>query len=125
MKLYTNCKNCKEEIQFSVLARDRFALAKKRGEKIDLNCRSCGTRKTYHVNEIKAEEKKSIQVLAGLILLFGTIGLFFFLWPILLKSSVLVVGGLIGILTVPFLVYKFLNEDERNRVDYFNTKDYG
>ena len=125
MRLYTNCKNCKEEVQFSVIAKDRFVLARKRGEAIDLNCTSCGARKSYHVNEINAEEKKSIQVLAALILLIGTTALFLYLWPILLKSSIMAVAGLVGILAVPSFVYKFLNEDERNRVSYFNTKHYG
>jgi hypothetical protein len=125
MRLYTTCIHCKAEIRLVVAAKDRFVLARKRGEEIDLTCMSCGIRKHYHVNAIKAEQKKSVLILAAVILLFGTFGLFLYLWPILLRSSVLVSAGLFGLLTVPFLIYKFLNDDERNRVKYFNIKKYG
>lgn len=125
MNLYTHCKNCKFEIDFSISARDRFVLARKLGEQIDLNCNSCGTWKQYHVNEIKAEENKIISLMALLILFGGTIGIFIYLWRYIFNSSgVLAVAGLLGVLTIPFLVYQAINSSQSNKVDYFNSKKY-
>lgn len=126
MRLCTKCTNCKFEIKFRAIASDRFKLAKKLGKHINLNCKSCGAPNTFHVNDIKAEESAIVSIVALIIFLGGTTSLFIYIWPYFFKSSYLyIVSGLIGILTVPFLVYQALNSGNANRVQYFNKKKYG
>ena len=126
MRLYTKCKNCKSEINFKTTASDRFVLARKRGERIDLNCTSCGTGKQYHVNDIKAEESNIMSLFALFIFLGGTIGLFIYLWPYFFRTSyIYAVSGLIGVLTIPFLIYQAISSTQAHRVNYFNSKQFG
>ena len=58
MKLYTRCSKCRHEINFSARVSDRFGLAAKMGEKVELKCTSCTTLGKYHVSDIKAELQK-------------------------------------------------------------------
>ena len=126
MKIYAQCKNCRSEINFRANASDRFVLARKFGERIDLNCNSCGTKKQYHLNELKAEESRFISIIAMLIFLGGTTAIFVYLWPYFFRTSyVYAVSGLLGVLTMPFLVYQAINHGQSNKVKYFNTKQYG
>ena len=126
MRLYTNCINCKSEINFRTTASDRFVLVKRRGEQIKLNCESCGTTKEYHVNNLKAEESKIVGIISFLIFLGGTTALLFYLWPYIFQiSSVYAISGAVGILTIPFFVYQAINSGQANKVKYFNTKRYG
>ncbi|AKP50230.1 hypothetical protein CA2015_0770 [Cyclobacterium amurskyense] len=60
MKICTKCAKCRSEINLKTNASDRFGLAKKNGERINLSCNSCGTKKKYHVDELKAEESKVV-----------------------------------------------------------------
>lgn len=126
MRLYTNCINCKTEINFRITASDRFVLAKKQGERIKLNCKSCGTTKEYHVNDLKAEESRVVGIISVLIFLGGTTVLLIYLWPYIFQiSSVYAISGAVGILTIPFIVYQTINLGQVNRVKYFNAKRYG
>jgi len=126
MRLYAKCENCKSEINLRATASDRFKLATKRGEKIDLTCNSCETVGTYHVNDIIAERSKTVIIVALLIFLGGTTGIFIYLWPYFFRTSyIYAISGLTGVLTIPFLVYQAINSGQENRVKYFNTKRYG
>jgi hypothetical protein len=126
MNLQARCKNCRSFIAFQATVKDRFELARKRGEKIDLKCRSCGTKDTYDVNDIKAVESKFIAIVALLLFLCGTTALFIYLWPYFFATSyIYAISGMIGILTIPFLVFQAINHGQLNRVQYFNTKRHG
>lgn len=81
MKLYTYCTKCKSEIGFNLRAKDRFTLAKKHGEEIQLTCNNCSSRKYYHVNDIKAEESKAVGMVSLFSFLTGTAVIFILLWP--------------------------------------------
>ncbi|WP_339924088.1 hypothetical protein [uncultured Cyclobacterium sp.] len=126
MKIYTKCAKCRSEIVLKTNASDRFVLAKKIGETIDLSCKSCGTNKKYHVKEMKAEESKIVGFISLLIFLGGTSGIFFYLWPYFFRTSyIYAISALIGVLTVPFLIYQAINFGQSNKVKYFNAKQYG
>lgn len=126
MRLFTYCKNCREDIYFNVMARDGFVLAKKRGTQIHLNCDNCGTRKQNHANEIDAVENKGLRLTALIILIGGTIGIFIYLWQLFFRSSnVYEISGLVGILTIPFLIYHAIITSDMSRIKYFKRKHYG
>lgn len=126
MRLYTNCINCKSEINFRNTASDRFVLAKRRGEQVKLNCESCGTTKEYHVNDLKAEESRIVGIISVFIFLVGTTVLLIYLWPYIFQiSSVYAISGAVGILTIPFMAYQAINSGQANKVKYFNAKRYG
>jgi hypothetical protein len=126
MKLQARCENCKAYLSFHANVADRFELARKRGEKIDLSCLHCGTKKAFKMNEIKAVENKFLSIAGLLIFLGGTVGLFAYLWPYFFKTSyIYAIAGLIGVLTIPFLIYQAINHGQENKVQYFNSKRYG
>ncbi len=126
MKLYTRCQNCKEDIYFTSFSSDRFQLARKRGNLIFLDCKSCGTKASYEPNAIFAEESKGIGWAAAIILIGGTIGLFMFVWKYITRTTdVWAIANFAALLGVPFLVYQAITKTQRDRVRYFNTKQYG
>ena len=126
MKLYTYCVNCKSEINLLTNATDRFVLARKKGERIKLNCSTCETSNDYHVNDLKAEEGKTLGIIAIFILFGGTTVVLIYLWPYIFQlTSVYAISGSVGILTIPFLVFQAINSGKEMRVRYFNSKRYG
>ncbi|WP_340152827.1 hypothetical protein [uncultured Marivirga sp.] len=126
MKLQARCDNCKAYLLFHANVSDRFELARKRSDNIELKCSNCGTNKTYKVNEIRAVENKILSLLDVLIFLAGTIGLFAYLWPFFFKILyIYTIAGLVGALTIPFLIYQAINHGRENKVQYFNSKRYG
>lgn len=126
MRLYTNCVNCKTEINFRTTACDRFMLAKNQGERIKLDCTACGKTKEYHVNDLKAEESRIGGIISLIIFFGGTTALFIYLWPYIFQlSSVYAISGTVGILIIPFMVYQAINAGRVNKVKYFNKKRYG
>lgn len=126
MKLYARCKKCKSDIYLKTVASDRFKLAKKVGEKVRLQCESCGNEQMTSVNDIKAEENKMINLIGVLIFLIGTVVILILIWPYLNRSSsVYVISGLISPIIIPFMVYQGLHKSQYHRVHYFNIKIYG
>lgn len=126
MKLLTRCVACGSFINFYSKVSDRFDLVKNRGEKIELKCKSCNSELKYDANDIKAVENKRIYLMAAIIFIFGTIGLFIIFWPYLLKSrNVYFVAAFTGVATIPFIVYQNIHRSQESKIKYFNTKRYG
>ncbi len=126
MKLNVRCKNCRSDIYFRALAKDRFQLAKRKGEQISLTCESCGTRKDYNPNDVTAEEKKTIGLMAVLIFVVGTAVLFVIIWKYVWRlNDPFAISGFVAILTIPFLIYQGISTTHSERVRYFNAKRYG
>jgi len=126
MKLIIQCKSCKENFRIRARAKDRFVLAKKLGKKPTLKCKYCQKSHAYVINEIKAEVNKRILMLASIILVVGTVITFLLIWDyIAILANVYTVVSLFGLLTMPYLIYEGINQEQRTNVNYFNSKFYG
>ncbi|WP_020533517.1 hypothetical protein [Flexithrix dorotheae] len=125
LQLYTKCKKCRKEINFFSFASDRFKLAKDQGDAIELICENCHSKENYHVNDIKAEGNKIVNLLALFISIFGTIGIWLFIWDFLFKlTNVFAIGNLIAITIFPSSFYSIFQYSQRERIRYFNIKYY-
>lgn len=60
MKLYTYCKSCREKFNFKIKALTRPELKDELGEYFEKECTHCRNKRTYHVNEVKAEETSNL-----------------------------------------------------------------
>ena len=124
--LQVRCHISGNFVRISNRARDRFVLAKKRGEKLSMICNCCGASRHYHVNELKARPNGMLLIAAGLILGLGTPAVivlqFLFFADI---TNVYLIAELAGLIMVPYLVYKAIKSTHESRVNYFNNKYYG
>lgn len=121
MKIYGKCKNCHKEIGYSTSANTRVEFAMQDEENKTLNCKNCGLKAEFHVDELFTKESKIAQIGAGLILLIGTPLMFFFVNPIFTGSRnhyvIYVVGGF---LLVPIIAYGIIKKQDQTRVNSFN-----
>jgi predicted nucleic-acid-binding Zn-ribbon protein len=112
------CQACQEEIYLKSSAQDRGDLAIERNEFFQIECLHCGERQEVHVNMIKAKKSQWIMLLAYSILMIGTPIVFWLIWPYVMHPSGDV--GLIGVVVIPFAVYKTISKSEEKRVRVFN-----
>jgi len=121
MKIYGQCKNCKNEIKHSTNSNTRVEFAMLEGENVTLDCQNCDNKIEFYVDELFAKESKIAQIGAGLVFLLGTPLMFFILNPIFTGSRnhyvIYVVGGF---LLVPVIVYGIINKQDQLRVNSFN-----
>ncbi|MGN7515737.1 MAG: hypothetical protein ACTHOM_15270 [Allomuricauda sp.] len=121
MKVYGKCNKCKTEIGYSTSANTRVEFAMQHGEKKTLNCKNCGIKTEFNVDELYAKESKIAQFGAGLIFLIGTPLMFFFVNPIFNGSRnhyvIYIVGGF---LLIPVIAYGIITKQEQTRVNSFN-----
>ena len=121
MKVYGKCKKCKTEIGYSTSANTRVEFAMQDGENKTLNCKTCGIKTEFHVDELYTKESKIAQIGAGLIFLIGTPLMFFFVNPIFSGNRnhyvIYVVGGF---LLVPVIAYGIIKKQDQTRVSSFN-----
>ena len=121
MKVYGNCKKCKQEIGYSTTANTRVEFAMQDGENKTLTCKNCGIKTEFSVDELYAKESKIAQIGAGLIFLVGTPIMFFFVSPVFMQSGsnyvIYVVGGF---LLIPVIIYGVIKQQDRIRVNSFN-----
>jgi len=121
MKIYGKCKNCQRELNFSSNSNTRVELAMNDGETIKLNCKSCGERNLFTVDEFYAKESKLAKIIAGLIFLIGTPFVLFLTYPILSESrNHYIIYVISGLLLFPVIVYAILKKQERTRINSFN-----
>ena len=59
MKVYGKCKKCKTEIGYSTSANTRVEFAMQDGENKTLNCKTCGIKTEFHVDELYTKESKN------------------------------------------------------------------
>ena len=122
MRLYTNCKKCKEEIRFSTWEPDRNRLAMDKGKKLELKCKKCGHAQKYHVNEFTAKESKIALIIGLLIFIVGTPLTVYWLWEYLFKValvySTITIASLIG---VPLTIFTLIEKGQREKVSRFNS----
>jgi len=121
MKIYGKCEKCKTEIGYSTSAHTRVEFAMQEGEKKTLNCKNCGIKTDFHVDELYTKESKLAQIGAGLIFLIGTPLMFFFVNPIFAENrnhyAIYIVGGFI---LVPVIAYGIIKKQDQMRVSSFN-----
>ena len=121
MKVFGKCKNCKTEIRYSTSANTRVEFAMQEGEIKTLNCKNCGIKNDFHVDELYTKESKLAQIGAGIIFLIGTPLMFFFVNPIFSESRnhyvIYIVGGF---LLVPVIAYGIIRKQDQTRVSSFN-----
>ncbi|MCF8716480.1 hypothetical protein JM658_16785 [Joostella atrarenae] len=121
MKVHGKCEKCKTEIGYSTSANTRVEFAMQDGEKKTLNCKNCGIKTEFHVDELYTKESKLAQIGAGLIFLVGTPLMFFFVNPIFSGSRnhyvIYIVGGF---LLVPVIAYGIIKKQDQTRVSSFN-----
>lgn len=122
MKLYTNCKSCKNEIRFFTWESDRIRLAMDKGKKIELKCKKCGHKYNYHLNDMTAKENKIVLIIGLLIFLGGTPLTIYLLWDYLFRValiySTIAFAVLIG---VPLTIYILIEKEQREKVSRFNS----
>lgn len=123
MKLFANCSKCKHEIGFNSKYKTRAEFAKHVGETTTLNCKSCGQKNTFKVEELVAKKSKNALIAASLIFLIGIPVVIYYVYEFVLK-----IGGLYSILTIvgflliPIFVYKLISFNEKVRVNSFNKE---
>jgi hypothetical protein len=121
MKLTTPCKHCKAKIRIWDLSTDRGEFAKTTGENIDLTCKKCNFKETYHVDEIEATPGIIVHIIATLIFLIGTPLIVYWIWPFLqMKGNSIYKIPPILLIIIPVIVYRILLIGDRNRVKIFN-----
>lgn len=126
MNLQTRCTSCGEFIRFKKRAVDRFELANKIGDRVELTCKYCNSAKRYNLNDIKAKPNKLIGLFAALILVVGTaVALIFVLGFINKWTNPHGLESIIGLIGIPFSIYAGITYSQRQRVNYFNAKKYG
>lgn len=126
MKMQVKCKSCNTYFNFKRNATDRFVLARKYGENLELSCKNCGSNNQYKMNEIKAVTSKALAFLAAIILLAGTpLIIYFLLYPMSTLNNVYAMGALAGLTMFPYLIYEAIKSHDKQRVRYFNAKYYG
>lgn len=117
MKLILNCKKCRNQIKLTHSVNDRGELARETGDDFKRKCPECSAIRSYHVNEVIAQESRLIAVIAFMILLLGTAVIFFYLKDFLLRPNnpynVLLIAGL---LLIPSLIYMVLKKQELKNV---------
>lgn len=122
MKLFTKCRNCKNEISFKNSCTTRVQLAMQEDENIMLSCKECFIKDKYFVNDIYAKKSKLIKIISSLIFLVGTPLLGYKGFQLFNYS---VVGAVrIGVLLLPpVFIYGFLKSKDKIRVNTFNRRD--
>lgn len=121
MKLVTSCKNCSQEIKFYSRAINRPRLVQKRGEEFELKCQHCKATCKYHVDEVSAEENKSILIVALVVFFLGTPLIVYLTWGYLFRlANIYAIGGLVGVITIPFLIFTVINKSQEEKARNFN-----
>lgn len=121
MLLSVLCKNCKKEVRFKKKAGDRVKLEQLEGKELQHECHHCTTSHKYLINEIWANESKTIAIIAFLIFFLGTGLMVYFLKDyLLLPNNPYNILAVAEVLLIPSFVYVLLMNQERDRVRRFN-----
>ena len=123
MKLFASCSKCNQEISFNSKHKSRVEFAKHVGETKTLECKSCGQKNTFKVDELFAKKSKNALIAASLIFFIGIPFVIYYVDEFVLK-----IGGLYSILTIggflliPIIVYKMISLNEKIKVNSFNKE---
>ena len=113
MKLYAECKNCKEPFLIKSSVNSRHELEDEKGRYFITKCSNCSASEEYHVNDVTAESGNDaiifyvvfgIALFIILIILFLSLGYFSFL-----------------ALGIPLFVYINLKGSKKKSIELFNS----
>ena len=121
MKLFTKCRNCKNELSFTKSSKTRVEFAMKNDENIMLSCETCFVKNNYFVNDIYAKKSKLLDIIANITFFVGTpiIGYLGYKFLYLTHNGVV---KILGLSLIPIFVYTMLKERDRVRVNIFNRR---
>jgi len=121
MTLTVSCKSCRQVIRFSEWVSDRLQLARKKGENIEIKCKTCGQTNKYHVDDIKADNNKALTIFNSVIFLLGTPLLVYIIWRNIGQANYpYAVAGLLGGGLIPIYIYITISKSQRDRQNMFN-----
>ena len=121
MKVCSRCKSCLNEIEFSSKAKTRVKFVILYGKNVSIKCNTCKTTNHVHVNDLRAQSSKSTQIIAGVIFLFGTSFLLYYIAILYInQTGFLNIIVLSSSLLIPGLIYNRINDKDRKRVRNFN-----
>ncbi|OFX82642.1 MAG: hypothetical protein A2W99_06720 [Bacteroidetes bacterium GWF2_33_16] len=93
-----------------------------KGKIIELKCKKCGHTKSYHLNELTAIKNKISLILGLFIFVFGTPLILIWLCNYLFKlSNIYLTAIIIGLVSIPFFVYSFIEKEQNNKIRQFNN----
>lgn len=121
MKLFSICRDCKQEMMFKSDSNTRVEFAMNEGKTRKIRCKHCGAANNIHVNDIYATESKLALLIALLVFAVGTPLTFFLMINIMtvtVNHYVILMAG--GILLVPVFIYIMISKQEQTRVSGFN-----
>ena len=122
MKLYTKCSTCMTDISLWTWYSDRIDFKKSNKDFINLTCKKCKQTDRYNIDNVKAKESNTAQIIALSIFLIGTPVLLIFLWDYIFKiNNIYAILILILPLIVPSLIYSIIIKNDRQRVRLFNV----
>jgi len=129
MRLETYCKNCQEKIEFNEFFSDRGELSLVKGNNIELTCKKCYSKGTYHPNEIRAIKRRIIRVIALVISVLGMIIILTFFWKLNLEHAdyfenqpnVAITKKILALLVIPLIIYQMILSIENKKVKRFNS----
>jgi hypothetical protein len=101
---------------------DRIDFKKSNKDFINLTCKKCKQTDRYNIDNVKAKESNTAQIIALSIFLIGTPVLLIFLWDYIFKiNNIYAILILILPLIVPSLIYSIIIKNDRQRVRLFNV----
>lgn len=115
MKVYGKCKNCKHEISYRTNANTRVEFAMQDGENKNLNCKSCGTNTSFHVDELYAQSSKMPYLITGFATLVIVIVTLYYIFISDSKYVIIAFG-------LPLAIYLILTKQDQTRVSDFNRR---
>ncbi|PLX06293.1 MAG: hypothetical protein C0596_17630 [Marinilabiliales bacterium] len=118
MKLFTKCPYCKSETSFYSFVSDRAMLSKEKGNPVQLTCKKCNSDFHTEVDNIYAKKSIIAIIVALTILVLGAPLAFIGLNSFIRDSGYFVISA--GMISIPFVIYKIINAQDRKRVDSFN-----
>lgn len=122
MNLYVSCSTCREKIYLPYTATDRAALSRRHGAALEISCPGCGRLQCYRANAIRATRDRSLLWFTLIILLPATGFLFYFFGEYLFSPEhPWAVVHVAGVLSIPFLIFLLLRNEEDKRITQFNT----
>ncbi|WMI66872.1 hypothetical protein RBH94_06860 [Aestuariibaculum sp. YM273] len=92
------------------------------GKILKEECKSCEKTKSYHINQIYANESKIISFIAIMVFVLGTgFALYMIAEMFIVLKTVTVISSVAFALLFPILIYTVLEKEDRLRVRIFNN----
>ena len=113
MKLYAECKKCKEPISIKSSVNSRHELEDEKGRYFMTKCSNCSASYEYHVNDVSAESGNDS------IIFYVVFGIALFIIITILFLSLAYVSFIA--LGIPLFVYINLKKSKEKSIGLFNS----